>query len=93
MTGNNWEFYVSDFGFLNAIRRSWVEIPCPECGISNRIMLGEIFIESSVLCKGCYMTLHLVQKDASGTRTKSSISRLDGEINRFVKDVLINISF
>ena len=83
---------MSEFSFLRAIKKSWVNVTCPRCAISNRVMVREILVESYIVCKGCYIDLHLVQKDASGTRTESSAKRLDKEIIRATKDISMNLN-
>ncbi len=82
---------MAGLDLVGAIAGLWVDIVCPQCKISNRIRLKEIMIESSMICRGCYKTFHLIEVDASGTRSNRQVKRLEDEINKLSQEILINI--
>jgi transposase-like protein len=84
---------MSGFDLMGAISQMWIEVSCPTCGISNRVRVKEVLVESSLICRGCYRELHLTQSDASGARTKRGVQELEGVINKFMKtDIKINLN-
>jgi hypothetical protein len=59
----------------NAIGKSWITFPCPKCGLENDCYLLQVTLGETVLCRGCHMSLNLVDKDASTHTATSQIER------------------
>jgi transposase-like protein len=82
---------MNSLDLVGSFSNLWTEITCPSCKISNRTRLKEILIESSIICRGCYKDYHLVQADASGSRSTRRIKSLEEEINNITKNFVIDI--
>jgi hypothetical protein len=72
---------MSGLDFSDMIEYNWIDIECPNCHIENSIQMIQVILESRILCRGCYRSIHLLQKDASGTRIQQSLSAITDALN------------
>lgn len=70
------------------LSKSKITINCPECTFSNKISLGDVQKEKSIICKGCLRTIKLVDSVKS---TKKAIKGVNQELNE-LQDSLKRIS-
>ncbi len=84
---------MANLNLAKAFARLWIDIACPNCGLSSRIRLKEVIIESSIICRGCYTDFHMVQFDASGSKTKRRIQELGKQVNDVTTTINVNLKF
>lgn len=84
---------MANLNLTKAFARLWIDIACPDCGLSSRIRLKEVIIESSIICRGCHMDFHLVQSDATGTRTMRRIQELGKQVSEVTRTINVNLKF
>jgi hypothetical protein len=62
------------------MRRHWVTVKCPACGFENDVQIGRASLGERVLCRGCHVTIQLVDKDVSTVVTKKAADRAIDEL-------------
>lgn len=64
----------------------WIQVECPNCRIENEVRLIDVLVESTIICRGCYQSLHLIQQDQSATQSFQRVKSLEGESRRFQRN-------
>ena len=57
-------------------------IPCPRCRLETKVSLGQIRRRDYVVCRGCYINLHLIDHMGSVHRVQKKISRMLKKLER-----------
>ncbi len=47
------------------MQRSWITLDCPGCGSENDRQLHQVTCAEKTLCRGCHITIQLVDSDGS----------------------------
>jgi hypothetical protein len=61
---------------------TWISFPCPVCEIENDCQAQQAARGESVHCRGCHLTIQLVDKDSSIATSKR---RLDAQLRDLQK--------
>jgi len=66
--------------FDQTVGKAWIDFACPECGFTNACQVNQVQSGCRVHCRGCHLTIQLVDNDASTTTAKR---KFDSAIGRF----------
>ena len=57
-------------------------IPCPKCHLETQVSLGQIRRREYVVCRGCYINIHLIDHMGSIHRVQKKISHMLKKMER-----------
>jgi len=81
------QYEVAMSSLSDAIDRSWVNFPCPKCGLENECRVQQAALQGRVHCRGCHETIQLVDKDASTVTAKRKIDSAFTTLKRAMKRI------
>ena len=68
------------------IYQAWISFPCPSCELENDCRIQQVGMGENVLCRGCHLTIRLVDNDVSTAQAKKQISNaIDDLVDAFNK--------
>jgi phage FluMu protein Com len=59
-----------------------IDIKCPRCKFFNSILIKQIWLKDSVICRGCKCTLRLDDYMGELKKAENTIGKLMNEINK-----------
>ena len=72
------------------LEKSEIEISCPECRRTFKVMLKQIANEEEVTCPECRKIIHLKDSDGSVRKSLQSVDKELKKLKNSLKDINLN---